>query len=438
MEEYLNPAVPSRPCEAVKLNAVSDVKATVPSLTPMTVPRRTSTGLILFFILALSTLCLYWATPTSAGQAAALPEGGAIGPLALSPADPQIIYAGTYDGVFKTTNGGTRWTKIDSGLTANEILSLAVSPVNPEIVYAGTGGGGLFNSTNGGKSWTPAKTGLTSTYIRSIAIDPVNPEIAYVAASDPGGEPGRTYLNGGVFKSTNGGENWTPANSGLTTVQVGYLTIDQINPQIVYCASDRVVFKSNNGGATWAPVDYLPAYPFVSATSIASIAVDPVNPQTIYAGAAVGGAFKSTNGGKSWTKINSGLKNDDPMVGSLAISPADPQTVYAASQPGIFKSTDGGETWAPADSGLTTTGIHSLAIDPVSPQIIYAGTNGGGVFKSTDGGKSWAPANSGLRAPVRLPRHQSSESTELSKHEVCVASPEIRGTFHGHHIYARN
>jgi photosystem II stability/assembly factor-like uncharacterized protein len=119
------------------------------------------------------------------------------------------------------------------------------------------------------------------------------------------------------------------------------------------------------------------------------------------------------------------------MVGSLIISPADSQTIYVTSHLGVFKSTNGGESWAPANSGLTTTNIGCLAIDPVSPQIIYVATNGGGIFKSTDGGVTWAPANSGLRAPARLPPRRSSDSTQLSRYTVRVASSEIRVAFPG-------
>lgn len=141
--------------------------------------------------------------------------------------------------------------------------------------------------------------------------------------------------------------------------------------------------------------------------TIRSLAIDPKNTQTIYAGTYGGGVFKSTNGGNAWTVVNSGLKETmgiqelPPHVYALAIDPTSSQTVYAgAYRGGVFKSTNGGKTWTAVNSGLTNTNVWALAIDPVNSQTVYTGTEGG-VFKSTDGGGSWAAVNSG-NAPRSL------------------------------------
>ena len=114
---------------------------------------------------------------------------------------------------------------------------------------------------------------------------------------------------------------------------------------------------------------------------IQALVIDPTNTQTVYAGAHGGGVFKSTNGGSSWTAINSGLP--DTSVYSLVIAPSSPQTVYAGTNGGgVFKSTNGGSSWTAINSGLPqTTFVWSLAIDPSSPQTVYAGTLGRGVFE---------------------------------------------------------
>jgi ligand-binding sensor domain-containing protein len=100
---------------------------------------------------------------------------------------------------------------------------------------------------------------------------------------------------------------------------------------------------------------------------------------TLYAGTADSGVFKSTNGGGSWTAVDSGLA--DTSIGALVIDPATESTVYAGTSAGdVFKSTDSGGRWKSMSAGLTTTAVTALAIDPTSPANLYAGTSGGGVL----------------------------------------------------------
>src|SRR6267143_1396182 len=124
--------------------------------------------------------------------------------------------------------------------------------------------------------------------------------------------------------------------------------------------------------------------------SIGALAIDPVTPSTLYAGAYSGGVFKSTDGGGSWTGVNTGLT--DFFVRTLAIDPQTPATLYAGTysrvaydNSGVFKSTDGGGSWSSVNTGLTDGYVLALAIDPQTPATLYAGTDGG-ESNSTDGG----------------------------------------------------
>src|SRR5438105_5467047 len=119
--------------------------------------------------------------------------------------------------------------------------------------------------------------------------------------------------------------------------------------------------------------------------AIAALAIDPMTPGVLYA-AAGGGVFKSTNGGASWSAVNTGLPNSS-YVSVLAIDPQTPATLYAGTYRGIFKSTDGGGSWSAVNTGLPNFSlVQALAIDPQTPATLYAGTMGDGVFKSTNGG----------------------------------------------------
>jgi hypothetical protein len=123
---------------------------------------------------------------------------------------------------------------------------------------------------------------------------------------------------------------------------------------------------------------------------IYALAVDPNTPTTLYAGTYGGGVFKSTDGGATWSAVNTGLSNKS--VWALAIDPTAPNTLYAGTYGGVFKSTDGGASWSA--NGLTGNGVFALAIDPNTPTTLYAGTNGG-VFKSTNSGATWSATGTG-------------------------------------------
>jgi photosystem II stability/assembly factor-like uncharacterized protein len=208
-----------------------------------------------------------------------------------------------------------------------------------------------------------------------------------------------------VYKSTDGGANWTPL-SGLPT---GYfrLAIAPTTPTTLYAGDTGWtygMFKSTNGGDSWTPVDTFPVL------GVNTITIDPTTPTTLYVGT-VAGLFKSTNGGATWMAANSGLRppgsNDDIRIQALVIDPTSPATLYVVSRArpdsGLFKSIDGGGNWTAIDGALSgSTYVSALVIDPTTPMTLYAGTSGlygryksGGVYKSVDGGVTWTAVLTG-------------------------------------------
>jgi photosystem II stability/assembly factor-like uncharacterized protein len=115
--------------------------------------------------------------------------------------------------VFKSTDGGTTWSAVNSGLTNTAVFALAIDPTTPNTLYAGTGGGGVFKSTNGGATWVATGTGPTN--VRALAINPTTPTTLYAGTN-----------GGGVFKSTDGGTTWSAVNTGLTNLYVRALVIN--------------------------------------------------------------------------------------------------------------------------------------------------------------------------------------------------------------------
>lgn len=315
------------------------------------------------------------------------PGGGEITALAINPVTPTTVYAGTRSsGVFKSTNGGVSWSKVNNGLTSTSVLALAIDPQTPSTVYMNTGGSGVFKSSNSGASWSAINNGLDGIYVSTLAIDPQTPSTIYI---------GTTY--GSLFKSTNGGAGWFAVSNDLNSVPVSTLAIDPQTPSTIYAGGTDYywggVFKSTNGGVSWSAVNNGLTNMYVYA-----LAIDPQTPSTIYAGTDYsGGVFRSTNSGASWSKINYGL--DAFYVSTLVIDPQTPSTIYAGTTyDGVFKSSNGGMSWSGVSNGLAQAYVRALAIDPLTPSTIYSGTFYGGVFKSANSGMNWSAVNNELNA----------------------------------------
>lgn len=138
--------------------------------------------------------------------------------IAVHPIDHNIAWAATIGkGVFKTTDGGSRWVAVSMGLSDLRVESLAVDPVRPEIIYAGTASSGLFKSRDGGSTWSASSTGMRATEeIKAIAVNPAQPDVVYAGTAASG-----------VYASTNGGASWALINDGLGNRSIRSLTISR-------------------------------------------------------------------------------------------------------------------------------------------------------------------------------------------------------------------
>jgi photosystem II stability/assembly factor-like uncharacterized protein len=331
---------------------------------------RTTGGFLPFFTLASLVLLASTALAGVNTWTTNGPTGESVQALAIDVSNPATLYAGTASGgVFKTTNRGSTWTAVNTGLTSLSVNALATDPSAPQTLYAGTSGGGIFKSTNGGGSWTAVNVGITDTKdpVNALAIDPSAPSTLYAA----------TFV--GFFKTTNGGENWSVPDTGRTEspVDAFALAIDPTAPATIYAASGAAVLKSADGGGTWTTS--------FRGEIIHSLAIDPLAAATIYAGTDGDGfgVVRSTDGGANWSNpVNAGLPST--TVSAIAIDPSTPSLVYiGTSDAGVFRSTDAGRTWTPINAGLGSLEVNALAIDPSMPTRLYAGT-GSGVYEVDD------------------------------------------------------
>lgn len=248
-----------------------------------------------------------------------LPDNVSVQAVAIDAITPSVVYAGLFGGgVFRSTDGGESWSAANLGLTSPFVQALSTDPVTTGIVYAATTAG-VFKSGDGGATWI--KNAL-SVNVRSFAIAANIPRVIYAATAF------------GVFKSFDGGDNWFSFNGDqdrLPDSQPQVLaiapiapTIPTMEPSVVYVGMQAAgVFKSTDAGKNWKP-----ANAGLTNTAIRALAIDPSNPDVVYAGTGAG-VFKSVDGGGSWVAVDAGLTNT--AIRALAIDPVVPSIVYAAT-----------------------------------------------------------------------------------------------------------
>ena len=288
------------------------------------------------------------------------------------------------------------WRQIN--VEGEVVCAVATDPQTGSTVYAGTCedffGGEVYKTTNGGVNWTSNQPVPGVTNVSSLAIDPLNSNNVYAG-----------HNCGWISKSVNGGESWTNLNSnGLTASCFLSLAINPVAPDTIYAAGyvsmgeslfEPRVERSQNGGLSWTDASNgLPGSGVEEEGLAWSLIINPQNTNILYVGTGQG-VFKSTNGGNSWSLASNGLTN--LIVGSLAIDPQNPNTLYAGTREGVFKSIDGGDNWVPKNTvfPIGQQPVLSMAINPENPSTIYAGTYSG-VYQSEDGGDSWSAINTGL------------------------------------------
>ena len=331
--------------------------------------------------------------------------------------DPMTYYMGnTGGGLWKTEDGGQLWKNISDGyFKTSSVGAVAVSESDSNIVYVGMGehapravmtsyGDGVYKSTDAGKTWK--NIGLKATqHISRIVIHPKNPDILFVAAQGALYGPNKER---GVFKSVDGGANWSKVLYVNNLTGCAELSMDFNNPLVMYAAMwehQRLpwkvvsggpgsgLYKTTDGGISWNKIhEGLP-----KEKGKMAIAVSRSNSEKVYAliesdsDKELGGLFVSNNAGKKWSKISS----DHSLIQrawyyiELFIDPTDEEKLYVLNA-SAQRSIDGGKTW----SRITGThgDYHDLWINPTNHKNMII-ANDGGAAVSYNYGKTWSPQN---------------------------------------------
>jgi photosystem II stability/assembly factor-like uncharacterized protein len=291
------------------------------------------------------------------------------------PASASKFYAGTPGGLFLTTDDGSSWTDVSGNLPDDDIVSLLVIPNLPQSILVVGTNQTIWRSSDGGATW--AATSALILNASQLVADPVVQGRAWAATQS------------GLFVSTDYGATWSRPSTGIGISDPGVYrsAVDPKNPNTVYAGSGHGedgdgLYKSADGGLTWTQTPLKFGY-------IWALAVNPVTPTTIYTAGYAGltsdartyDLWKSIDGGISWSQIPipgaSGF-----LINELVVDPLATSTVWAAIDNGLYRSLDGGASWATANQGLPANPIvQSFQISPGDSKTYLAGNlNGGGAF----------------------------------------------------------
>ncbi len=313
-----------------------------------------------------------------------------MGAMEVSQSNPDVVYAGTGSskirsnvsigrGIYKSTDAGRSWTFLglrDSG----QISTVRVHPSNPDVVYVAALGNpfvpnkerGIFRSTDGGKTWKHVLFISDSVGAADLEIQPGNPKVLFACMWHGQRKPWTIISGakeGGIYKSTDGGDTWNKLGGGLPNELFGRanVAISNSKPERIYALIEAKpgagLYRSEDAGARWSLVNgsaQIITRPFYYTT----LGVDPNDSDAVWIGDE--GWFKSTDGGKTMRRspVPHGDNHD------VWINPKDSQLMIQANDGGANVSLDGGRTWS-TQSNQPTAEIYQVAVDNQYPYRVY-------------------------------------------------------------------
>jgi photosystem II stability/assembly factor-like uncharacterized protein len=300
-----------------------------------------------------------------------LPEAPAIRAIANHPQRPETVYAGTQHGLYRSTDHGERWEKLDVPDHGLPVWSLMFDPRDSRVLYAGYENCEIFRSEDGGERWrqlpvsvrfpevTLAPGANPAKRVLELAANPANPDEVYGAIEV-----------GGVIRSLDAGEHWENVSHGQylndDTVDMHGVLVARWRTGTVFAAGRAGLFSSTDQGRHWASARLEPLNP-KGQTYCRDIREVPGDPKTIWVAAGgafrsdVGVLFRSNDGGLSWSRVEMSVKPKTTMF-AIVFDERQPRRMYCATSGGeVFASADGGENWAERPLPAGATQVYSMA-----------------------------------------------------------------------------
>jgi len=307
--------------------------------------------------------------------------------LLVDPRNPRVLYAATWTfdsdaggGVFRSDDAGHTWRA--AGLARLEVRALAQSASDPDVLVAGTLDG-VYRTQDSGRDWERISPAASREIydLDSVAIDPRNPRVIYA---------GTFHL---PWKTVDGGAHWFSIHAGMIDdSDVFSIVIDRRNHRRVFASACSGIYRSEDGGRLWKKIQGIP----FSARRTHVIVQDALRPATVYAGTTEG-LWKTNDGGASWRLITP----HGWVINALVLNPhQDGRFAVGTEQLGILLSEDGGRTFRASNDGFYHRQIVSLALDPArSGRVLAVLANSfEPAVVTDDGGRAWHPLGPGLEA----------------------------------------
>lgn len=319
--------------------------------------------------------------------------------------DPRHLIVGAWvidradGGLFASTDGGASWTS-QAEMRGQSVRALAASVSDPNILVAGTLQG-VYRSQDGGLRWKliSPRDSVEIHNIESVAIDPKDPNVIYA---------GTWHL---PWKTTDAGENWGNIKDGIIDdSDVFSIIVDPKSPKTVYASACSGIYKSENAGMQFRKVQGIPS----SARRTRVLLQDPNHQDTIFAGTTEG-LFRSEDAGKSWNRTT----GPEIIVNDVSVDSTDSRHVLIATdRGGVLASDDGGDTFHSSNAGFSTRQITALKRDLQSPSTLFVGVvndkEWGGVFQSDNGGLTWTQRSEGLQGRDVFSLGQAPDGTMIA------------------------
>lgn len=382
-----------------------------------------------------------------------------IGDIEISKNNTDIVWVGTGevnagggslaydgDGAYTSRDGGQSWTA--TGLDkVGSISKIVIDPNDDETVFAGAMGPlfkndpnrGVYRTTDSGGNWTQVLFLSDSTGVIDMAIHPSNGDIVYAATWERVRRPQYRHYGGitsGIYRSTDGGDNWTELTAGLpnSANDKGRISIDisESNPDVLYAryanaaGSILGVFKTNDGGDTWNEVNSSQLFNVGFHWWFRGIFIDPTDENTIYNVDFV--VQKSTDGGNSWFTAFSGVHVDQH---ALAFNSVNNNEVLLGNDGGLYISNDDGSSYV-KDLSLPITQFYRFYVDPQNSDKVYGGSQDNSTIRTTTGGLSdWQTIFGGDGFQPLVSATNTNIIYALSQNGNLVKSTNNAGSFFG-------
>lgn len=311
--------------------------------------------------------------------------------LMVDSRDSQVIYTSGHrhkapGGFFKSTDGGANW-KESKELKNESIHAMTQSTFDPNVLLAGSVNG-VWISQNSGDSWQKFSSSTAPVNIDSLAMDPRNLSTMYAG----------TWWR--AYKTTDAGKSWRLIKDGMIDdSDVFAITVNPKNPEYIVASACSGIYDSQNGGEKWSKIQGIPS----QSRRTRDILQHPSVPGTVYAGTTEG-FWMSTNGGKSWSLTT----QRNLEVNSIAVHADEPNRVFIGTNNyGVMVSNDGGRNFTQTNGNFTSRFTYSVTPDVQQSNRLYAATHntatgGGFFFVSNDGGSSWTQARNLDTGRVRV------------------------------------